>query len=227
MPVRGAPEQREPAQDATPLQTRTELKLFTAIESGTDDTQISLSKRVGVAVGLVNALLKRAVRKGLVKVTSAPARRYKYYLTPKGFAEKSRLVAEYLNDSLSFFRESRAEYAALFADAVHGGVRRVVLAGAGELAEIAAIAAAECDVEIVAVVDAVTNQQRVAGIDVVRALGECPAFDCVVVTDGRAPQTTYDSLRRELASDRIGCPALLQVVIDREQPMARAAGGAA
>src|SRR4051812_16616127 len=105
MAVRGVPKQSDAAQAPTPLQTRTEVRLFTAIESGTDDTQISLSKRVGVAVGLVNALLKRAARKGLVKVTSAPARRYKYYLTPKGFAEKSRLVAEYLNDSLSFFRE--------------------------------------------------------------------------------------------------------------------------
>ena len=58
MPPRGAREQREPADGATPLQTRTELKLFTAIESGTEDTQNSLSKRVGVAVGLVANRLK-------------------------------------------------------------------------------------------------------------------------------------------------------------------------
>jgi DNA-binding MarR family transcriptional regulator len=226
MPARGVPEQREPADGATPLQTRTELRLFTAIESGTEDTQISLSKRVGVAVGLVNALLKRAVRKGLVKVTSAPARRYKYYLTPKGFAEKSRLVAEYLNFSLSFFREARGEYAVLLADAARAGARRVALAGAGELAEIAAIAALESEVEIVAIVDAETNQRRAAGVDVVRSLDECPPFDWVVITDGRTPQTTYDALRRVLSADRIVCPALLEVVTEHEEPLARAAGGA-
>jgi DNA-binding MarR family transcriptional regulator len=225
MSSRGAPEQREPADGATPLQTRTELRLFTAIESGTEDTQISLSKRVGVAVGLVNALLKRAVRKGLVKVTSAPARRYKYYLTPKGFAEKSRLVAEYLNFSLSFFREARAEYAALLADAARAGTRRVALAGAGELAEIAAIAALESEVEIVAIIDPASNQRRVAGIDVVHSLDECPPFDRIVVTDGRSPQMTYEGLRRVLSADRIVCPVLLEVVTEHEQPLARAVGG--
>ncbi|HTI87442.1 MAG TPA: hypothetical protein VL966_12630 [Alphaproteobacteria bacterium] len=225
MPARGAPERRESAEGATPLQTRTELRLFTAIESGTEDTQISLSKRVGVAVGLVNALLKRAVRKGLVKVSSAPARRYKYYLTPKGFAEKSRLVAEYLNFSLSFFREARAEYAALFADAARAGARRVVLAGVGELAEIAAIAALEFEIEIVAIVDAASNQRRAAGVDVVRSLDECAPFDRIVITDGRSPQATYDDLRRALPQDRIVCPVLLEVVTDREQPLPRAVGG--
>ncbi|MGE5538271.1 MAG: hypothetical protein ACM30I_06620 [Gemmatimonas sp.] len=228
MADRGVPEGREPVQGPTPLQTRTELRLFTAIESGTEETQISLSKRVGVAVGLVNALLKRAVRKGLVKVTSAPARRYKYYLTPKGFAEKSRLVAEYLNDSLSFFREARGEYAALFATAAHAGARRIALAGAGELAEIAAIAALEADIAIVAVIDPVTNQRRAAGIEVVRGVDECPQFDCVVITDGRTPQATYEGLRRDLDAERIMCPALLEVVVSREEKaMRRAEAGRA
>src|SRR3546814_11880534 len=64
---------------------------------------------MGVALGLANALLKRCAAKGLVKIQNAPARRYAYYLTPKGFAEKSRLVAEYLEPSLHFFRGSRSQ----------------------------------------------------------------------------------------------------------------------
>src|SRR3546814_4310673 len=57
-----------------------------------------------------SALLKRCAAKGLVKIQNAPARRYAYYLTPKGFAEKSRLVAEYLETSLHFFRGARSQY---------------------------------------------------------------------------------------------------------------------
>ena len=42
-----------------------------------------------------------------------PLNRYAYYLTPQGFAEKSRLTAEYLAASFDFFRRARGDCAAL------------------------------------------------------------------------------------------------------------------
>lgn len=208
-------EQRETDRIGGSYQAKAELRLFSALEEGAVASQASLSKRVGAAVGLVNALLKRAVRKGTVKMISAPARRYTYYLTPKGFAEKSRLVAEYLNFSLSFFREARGEYAALLATAERDGLRRLVLIGAGELAEIAALAAMEANVELLAVVDPETNQRRIAGIEVVRSLAEVADFDAVVIADARAPQATYDSLRAAWPGTRVLCPAVLHVAPER------------
>jgi DNA-binding MarR family transcriptional regulator len=202
-----------------PRPANAEVRLFAALESGTDESQAALSKRVGAAVGLVNALLKRAVRKGYVKMTSAPARRYTYYLTPKGFAEKSRLVAEYLNYSLSFFREARGEYAALFAAAARDGARRLVLVGGGDLAEIAALAAMETDVALVAIVDSATNQHRMAGIEVVKTIGDAPAFDAIVITEANAPQAAHDSIRAQFPQTPILCPAVLQVATER--PLAK------
>jgi DNA-binding MarR family transcriptional regulator len=198
-----------------PVEARAELRLFTVLETGALESQASLSNRVGAAVGLVNALLRRAVRKGYVKMTSAPARRYTYYLTPKGFSEKSRLVAEYLNSSLSFFREARGEYAALFAAAERDGLRRLVLIGAGELPEIAALAAMETNVTLVAVVDDSTNQRRIAGIDVMRSLFDVPHFDAVVIADARSPQATYDAVRSALPGVRVLCPSVLQIAPER------------
>jgi hypothetical protein len=101
-----------------------ELEFYSALERGEVVSQMSLSKRVGVAVGLINALLKRSMNKGYVKARQAPYKRYAYYLTPKGFAEKGRLVAEYLDVSLHFFREARDQYAALFRKARLKGDRR-------------------------------------------------------------------------------------------------------
>jgi hypothetical protein len=75
------------------------------------------------------------------------------------------------------------------------GRRRVVLAGAGELAEIAILAARHKAVEVVVVLDAETNCGRVAGVPEVRNQKEAPAFDAVVVTDARTPQASYDRLR--------------------------------
>ena len=82
------------------------LEILEAIDEQSDVTQRHLARRTGVALGLANSYLKRCVRKGLVKIQQAPANRYLYYLTPKGFAEKSRLTAEYLSASLTFYRRA-------------------------------------------------------------------------------------------------------------------------
>ena len=61
------------------------LGLLTSVETDGSRSQRHIAAELGVALGLVNAYLKRAVKKGLVKVSQAPARRYAYYLTPQGF----------------------------------------------------------------------------------------------------------------------------------------------
>lgn len=97
-----------------------DLALLTAVERGEVVTQQMLKQELGVSVGLINALVKRAVIKGLVKVREAPYKRYAYYLTPSGFVEKSRMVAEYLDYSLQLYREARDQYVEIFREI--GGV---------------------------------------------------------------------------------------------------------
>lgn len=173
--------------------------------------QRALARKLGISVGLVNALVHRAVRKGLIKIKQVPARRYAYYLTPKGFAEKSRLVAEYLDRSLTFFREARQEYSDIFARCASAGHKRVVLCGAGELAEIATLAASGLDVALVAVLDSETNQSRVAGLPVIRSIEALGSGDVVVIADGRNPQHAYDRLVSALAPERVLAPPFLRI----------------
>ena len=71
--------------------TRIMLGLLESVERGQVQSQRRLASDLGVALGLINAYLKRCINKGLVKVSQAPARCYAYYLTPSGFAEKSHL----------------------------------------------------------------------------------------------------------------------------------------
>ena len=127
---------------------QTEIDLLAALERREVVTQPALAKRLSISVGMVNALLKRAVRKGLVKAKAAPYKRWAYYVTPEGFQEKSRLVAQYLDTSLAFFRMARREYRTLFLDGQRKGFRRFVLVGRGEVAEIALLAALEADAEL-------------------------------------------------------------------------------
>src|SRR5271155_4936744 len=117
------------------------LDLLNSVERDGGQSQRRLASELGIALGLVNAYLRRCIKKGLVKATQAPARRYIYYLTPIGLAEKSRLTVEYLSVSFSFFRQAKAECGALFGVAAERGFSRVALAGISDLAEIAMICA--------------------------------------------------------------------------------------
>src|SRR5215475_13816503 len=117
------------------------LGLLESVERGGATSQRSLADELGIALGLVNAYLKRCVKKGLVKVRHAPARRYAYYLTPSGFTEKSRLTIEYMSYSFTWFRRAKADCTAAFTVARERGYGRVALLGASDLAEIAAICA--------------------------------------------------------------------------------------
>ena len=82
------------------------LELLDAVQRQSNVSQRHLAQRLGVALGLANSYLKRCVRKGFIKIIEAPANRYLYYITPKGFAEKSRLTAQYLAYSFSFYRQA-------------------------------------------------------------------------------------------------------------------------
>src|SRR5713101_9048334 len=89
------------------------LGLLNSVEHDGDKSQRHIAAELGIALGLVNAYLKRCVKKGLVKVSEAPARRYAYYLTPQGFAEKSRLTVAYMSYSFSLFRRASSDYSKL------------------------------------------------------------------------------------------------------------------
>ena len=123
------------------------LGVLSVIERDSEVTQRSISGELGIALGLANAYVRRCARKGWIKVSQVPLNRYAYYLTPKGFAEKGRLTAEYLAVSLNFFRNARQECAGLLADCVQRDWTRLALAGVGELAEIAILSATETRAE--------------------------------------------------------------------------------
>ena len=88
-----------------------------------------------------------------------PRRRYAYYLTPQGFAEKSRLTATYLADSFSLFRMARSQCGDVFAAAAARGQKRLALLGHGDLAEIAHLVARDHGIKTFTLIVLPENQQ--------------------------------------------------------------------
>lgn len=182
------------------------LGLLDAVERDPAVTQRSVARELGIALGLANAYLKRCVRKGLIKVGATPPRRYAYYLTPQGFAEKSRLTARYLANSFSFFRRARAQCADLFAIAAARGQRRLALIGDGDLAEIARLVAREHPVEIVGVLSLPADGRRF-GLDG----AQIDAADAVMITALSDSRAAYDAALAAFGAERVHVPALLRV----------------
>jgi len=188
------------------------LGLLNAVHENSALTQRSIASELGIALGLANAYLKRCVKKGLIKVSQVPANRYAYYLTPKGFAEKSRLTAEYLSSSFGFFRAARRQCTEAFAECGRQGWRNVALAGTGDLCEIATLCALEAPVTLAGVVDpAARAAARFAGLRVAASLSELGSVDAVLVTDLRAPQRTFEQMAAAFAPERVLVPRLLRV----------------
>ncbi|WP_342740108.1 winged helix-turn-helix transcriptional regulator [Bradyrhizobium sp. B117] len=186
------------------------LGLLNSVEADGARSQRRIAAELGVALGLVNAYLKRAVKKGLVKVGQAPARRYAYYLTPQGFSEKSRLTVQFLSDSFLLFRKAKEEYARILDRAQALGLRRIVLAGHSDLCEVAILSAVDTPVSIVAIVDVDAVAGRFIGVQVVpsyASVGE--PFDAVVVTHLTAARNVFDDAVSRFGAERVLAPDLL------------------
>jgi DNA-binding MarR family transcriptional regulator len=211
------------------------LGVLTSIERDSAITQRKLAGDLGIALGLANAYLRRCVRKGLVKMSQVPLNRYAYYLTPQGFAEKSRLTAEYLAVSFNFFRRARGDCAVLLRQCVARGWRRVALYGAGDLAEIAVLSAGETEIEVVCVIDRGHAGRSCAGVPVVAELADAEAaaangLDGIIVTDTEAPQAAFDELQAICAASgfpagRIVAPSLLDISAPAVMAISEGGGG--
>ena len=218
VPVHGREWGDQTLNDETPAdghpvdaESRITLGLLNAVHENSGVSQRRLASELGIALGLTNAYLKRCVRKGLVKMSQVPANRYAYFLTPQGFAEKSRLTARYLRRSFNFYREARNECEGLLRQCTSMQWRRVALGGVGELAEIAVLCSLQHDVELVAVIDSRIGRGEFMNVPIKSSIEAAGDVDAVLLTEVAHPQSSYDALSRNFPPDRILTPPLLKV----------------
>ncbi|WP_136514795.1 winged helix-turn-helix transcriptional regulator [Geomonas edaphica] len=134
--------------DEKVLDTYRSFLLLSEISGEQQLSQRELAKRLGIALGLVNSYLKNLVAKGFVRVANFPRNRYAYLLTPKGFAEKSRLAYQHLSYFSGLYTVARQDYLTLFKSLSAQGVRTVAFCGIDEVAEIAYLSLKEAGLEL-------------------------------------------------------------------------------
>ncbi len=193
------------------------LGLLSVVEQNSTHTQRLIAHELGVALGLANAYLKRCIKKGWIKVNEASANRYAYYLTPTGFAEKSRLTADYLSYSFNFFRGARNQCSTLFEECQNSGWNRVALIGATDLAEIATLCAKDFGIELIGIVDPKLNQPDYAGVPLAGRLKDLGSVSAVIITELKEAQRAFDTLVESMPRERVLTPPLLKVSRSKPQ----------
>lgn len=133
--------------------------LLDEISKNDEITQRDLSKKLGIALGLINSYIKNLASKGYITVSAIPRKRYKYYLTPEGFIEKTRMTYHHLQNFTNLYRNARQDFQKLFYNLHKENIKKVIFCGTDEVAEIAYITLHEFDIELVAVVD-IEKQER-------------------------------------------------------------------
>ena len=134
------------------LDTR-ELEILEKIENNGHLTQRDLSKEVGIALGLVNHLLKKMVRKGWIKLMNVNAKRIKYLITPQGAKEKSKLLYKRVEGTIHFYLEAKRVIKGKVVHLKNEGVRSVSIYGINHIAEVLFIVLKELELSLDCVVD--------------------------------------------------------------------------
>jgi DNA-binding MarR family transcriptional regulator len=157
-------------------------------------SQREISRRLGIAVGLVNSYLKNLVSKGFVRVKDFPSNRYAYLLTPQGLAEKSRLAYQHLSYFTNLYTVARQDYLELFRRLELEGIRQVAFCGVDEVAEIAYLSLRDTGIELAMVIDSVNEGSDFFGktVQAVKGVSALP----VIITSLKRSDTLVEYLMK-------------------------------
>jgi DNA-binding MarR family transcriptional regulator len=198
-----------------------DLTILSSIAESDRLTQRDLARKLAMPVSLVNLYVRRFVAKGFVRIIGLRPNRLRYLLTPKGFAEKSRLVHASLCRAFEQYRQARVALRESLSSLRHERPGRIAFYGVGEAAEVAYLCLKEVGLEPDAVFDA-SDGTEFLGMSVQRPEEIVPAeFDRIVVTAFDTPEGTEAKVE-ELV--RLGVSRERIVILRRdERPLDRSA----
>jgi len=114
-------------------------------------TNRTLTAKLGCQIKLTHSILTKMVEKGLLQVVKIHTRRWDYFLTPQGIAEKTRLTCEFFSFSMRFYQEARRRSAQVCRDLAESGRKDVAFLGDSELAEIVYLGVREWGLNLIEV----------------------------------------------------------------------------
>ena len=187
------------------------MKLLDSLDNKDNTTQKSAAQSLGIAVGLVNTYIKRCIKKGWLKVKNIPAHRYAYYLTPKGFTEKSRLTSAYLSSSFNFYRGASTSINQIYQKCEESNLNNLLLCGISEIAEIALVRSHDRNLKITGVFDPESKKESFLGLPVIKNIEKISSYDAYIITALEDAQNLYSLIVDEIDSNLVFTPSILGI----------------
>lgn len=117
-----------------------ELRLLEEVHNVTDLSQRELSRKLGIALGVTNLLVRRASKQGYIRATKRSWRRWAYDLTPAGMAHKFRLSLSYIDRFMRHYRSVRLQLRQEISSLSLDSHSRVAIVGTTDMSELAYLA---------------------------------------------------------------------------------------
>ena len=130
-----------------------DLRLLEELERNPIVSQRELSHKFGIALGVTNACLKRMARNGLIRIRDLNPRKIGYYLTPKGFIEKTRLTIHLISFRVQHYSELKKAIANRLLEMQRDGRQRIVFYGVSDEMEAAYITLQGVNLKLVGIVE--------------------------------------------------------------------------
>lgn len=130
-----------------------ELEILKHVEETPRLNNRLAADKLGCSIKLAHELLKKMVSRGFLHVKKLHARRWDYFLTPKGITEKLRLTYEFLDFSMHYYQEARKLSSQVCRDIAESGKTKVAFLGGGDMAEIVYLGVKEWGLELHTVYD--------------------------------------------------------------------------
>jgi len=108
---------------------------------------------------MVNNYIKQLKEEGQISVIGTTNRNQRYHLTASGHHELIESLVMYSAEIIRLYSSAKNEFATLFDRFYKEGIRKVVLFGAAETAEVVYAAMRRSDIKVVGVVDSDKGKQ--------------------------------------------------------------------
>ncbi len=183
-----------------------DLRLLEELEKNPIVSQRELSHKFGIALGVTNACLKRMARKGLIRIRDLNPRKIGYYLTPKGFVEKTRLTIHLISFRVQHYSELKKVIANRLLEMQRDGRQRVVFYGVSDEMEVAFVTLQGVNLKLVGIVedDEKLKPQIIFGYELepVSRVQELKP-DCIMITSLTENEKKKETLKDIFGSNSI------------------------
>lgn len=141
-----------------PTQLYKELVLLELMEKEENITQRKMSEVLNCSVAMTNNYINALEEKGLIKREHITSKEVLYHVTEKGNQTRKHYSLIYMSESQKMYDSAKEELLKYIKDIKKNGYKKILLYGAGEVAEIF-LNAIKDEIEVLAVIDDDSNKQ--------------------------------------------------------------------